>query len=432
MKIPDWPVPIGFKPVSLGLERVQQALANLGNPHHKIAPVIHVAGTNGKGSVCAFIRAILESAGLTCNVYTSPNLVEFNERIVTAGNEISDDDLNRILSKVKKKTKDVQLTFFEATTIAAFEAFSEVEADYTILETGMGGRLDATNVMGLEGAPNPALTVITPVSMDHMEYLGESIEKIAHEKACISKKGVPLVLGKQEEKAQSAIEDYASKRASQIFHFNKDYLFKSYENGFMFNHSGFSTEIDNISLNGQYQKENAATAIMSVLALKDKRINFKHIREGVANAVWKGRLQNIKTSKLGSYLDENDEIYIDCGHNPSAAEALAKFIESLDNSENNKTKKNFLILGMLWNKDIAGYVNLVKHCFEKIYAFEIPDQESSAKLNHLTDILQQSNTNFSQCLDLEETIKQIKEQNQECRIFIAGSLYLAGYVLAKY
>lgn len=191
MKLPKWPDPSSSNFIDLGLDRVLNALEKLDNPHLKLPPVIHVAGTNGKGSTIAFLRAMLEAAGKKCHVYTSPHLVEFNERIVVAGEQISDDMLNEVIDETKNKCEEIKLTFFEGTTLASFLAFSKVPADYVLLETGMGGRLDATNVI-----PNPALTIITPISFDHTEFLGDTIEKNRIRKSLHNKKRFKMHCGR--------------------------------------------------------------------------------------------------------------------------------------------------------------------------------------------------------------------------------------------
>ena len=209
MKIPFWP-DAKIHNIELGLSRVLQLLERLGNPHLKLPPAIHIAGTNGKGSTLAFLRAIFEESGLKIHTYTSPHLVNFNERILLAGKEISDDFLNEILTECKKAAEifpQIQVTFFEGTTVATFLAFSRVPADLLLLETGMGGRLDATNVL-----PEVLCSVITPISFDHEEFLGNTLAKIAYEKAGIIKKNCPVVIGKQVEEALQVIEDQAFKK----------------------------------------------------------------------------------------------------------------------------------------------------------------------------------------------------------------------------
>jgi len=205
VKTPFWPIQIGYKDIDLGLDRMWRALENLGDPHLNLPKVIHFAGTNGKGSTLAFVKSILNESGYKCHCYTSPHLIEFNERIVLADKQISDGFLNDILQETKDACKNIEnITFFEGTTLAAFLAFSKVEADYLLLETGLGGNLDATNVVA-----EPELSVLTPIDLDHMEFLGDTIAKIAYEKARIMKPNCKAVIAEQKTEAMSVIESYA-------------------------------------------------------------------------------------------------------------------------------------------------------------------------------------------------------------------------------
>lgn len=423
MKTPFWPVPLGSKPIDLGLERVVEALKKMGNPHLKLPPVIHIAGTNGKGSTLAFLRAILEAEGYNCHVYTSPHLVEFNERIVVAGKEISDEFLNEVLNETKNLTDSVNLTFFEGTTLAAILAFSKVKADFVLLETGMGGRLDATNIID-----DPLLTIITPISLDHTEFLGDTLAKIAFEKASIMKKGAPCVSAPQVAKVAEVLKNYADKIGCQL-------LLVSHQKD-----SDNQSPHLKPSLPGKHQYMNAAVAVKSVLELKNKgyKISDTAIEKGVSSAKWLARLQDV-SDIFGI------ETYLDGSHNPQGAKTISEFLKD-KNSEEEKGNEvaNYLIIGMLKNKDVEGFLknlNPKKSNVKKIFFIEIPDEPNSANpeelkkiadsLNFISEIAKNLDDALNKIIAIKEREIQNPEQKNK-RVIICGSLYLAGWVLEKY
>lgn len=414
MKTAPWPNYKGINPIDLGLDRVFKALARLDNPQNKLPKTIHIAGTNGKGSTLAFLRSMIEAEGKTCHVYTSPHLVEFNERIVLADENISDNFLNEILKECKEKCDDLNLTFFEGTTIAAFLAFSKIKADYLLLETGMGGRLDATNIMGLNGNEPPLLTIITPISYDHMEFLGETISKIAYEKACIIKQNVSCIISRQNEEAFKTILDYASTKNSSTKTLDKDFYYKINEDGsFIFSSSNETNlEFKKPSLTGNHQYMNAAVAIAAALQIG---ISAKAIVQGVTTAKWPARMQK---------LSEN--IYLDGGHNAEAGSIIADYI-----FQENKliSKNNIAIIAMLKTKDFKSFIKNLSPSFDDIYITNIPNESncrSPSEIKEVCDELNISSKIFDEPL---EAINYAIQQN--ARIVICGSLYLAGYVISK-
>ncbi|MDX1949955.1 MAG: folylpolyglutamate synthase/dihydrofolate synthase family protein [Rickettsiales bacterium] len=430
MKTPFWPVPIGSKPIDLGLERVTEALEKMGNPHLKLPPVIHIAGTNGKGSTLAFLRAILEAEGYKCHIYTSPHLVEFNERIVVAGQKISDEFLTEILQETKNLSQGTNLTFFEGTTLAAILAFSKIKADFVLLETGMGGRLDATNII-----PNPLLNIITPISYDHTEFLGDTLSKIAYEKACIMRKNTPCIIAKQEVEALEIIKKTASEIGSKPIICGEDFDFKILENGeWIFeNKSTPNSQLPAPNLFGNHQYHNSAVAIRSALEINNLgyKISENSIKKGIQNAVWPARLQDIRNSKLGEFLSPNDELYLDGSHNPQGAETLADFL----NSKVNQAKENHIIIGMLANKDSNGFFKILAEKLNQkilIHTISIPEENNSQTPEKLKEIAEKYFITTAE-KNLENAIQNIKNNSKnENRIIICGSLYLAGFVLENY
>jgi dihydrofolate synthase/folylpolyglutamate synthase len=308
--------------IDLSLDRIIAFMEKLGSPQLKLPPVIHIAGTNGKGSTLAFLRAMIEAEGKTCHVYTSPHLMKFNERIVLRGKEISDDYLLEILSTVERLARGLELTFYEITTAAAFLAFSQIQADYLLLETGLGGRFDATNII-----PNPLLTIITPISFDHMEFLGNNLVQIAGEKAGIMKEGVPCVVAPQ----KVEVLELFSRKANEK---NAELIVAKPKN------------IENLALKGAHQMINAAVA---ATAAEKIGISYKGVQRGYQTAIWRGRLQKLTKGELPKYLLDNHELWLDGAHNEDGAKVLSEHFAA--------TKKPlFLILGMMKRKNPADFL----------------------------------------------------------------------------
>lgn len=418
MKMPHWPNPIGYRDVDLGLSRVYRLLEKLGDPHLKLPPVIHIAGTNGKGSTIAFINSILNDAGYKNHIYTSPNLVQFNERIVIAGEEISDSYLSDILDRCSLANGDDKITFFEGVTVAALLAFSENDADFVLLETGLGGRLDSTNVID-----KPIQTILTPISMDHQDFLGNDIAKIAYEKCGIIKKDVNCITSTQSNEVMRVIKDnIESKEANLIIAKNMGY-----------------NEIE-LGLKGDFQKINADTAVCAIKNLNNINISEDNIKNGLKNAIWKGRFQKLSSEdtlcKLPEYkLPENFSLYIDGGHNVAAASIINNEIRS------DKNMKWHLIIGMLKDKDAEGFIKNITSNIEEdqnivtCYNVAIPNEEKSYKSNELYEITKNYVSCGFDCSSIEEAFAEIvtNDDFRDCKnnILICGSLYLVGDVLEK-
>ena len=405
MKLPFWPNPLGYRDIDLGLSRVFQLLERLENPHLKIPPAIHLAGTNGKGSTLSFLKAIFEESGLKVHTYTSPHLVNFNERIVLAGEEISDDFLNEILRQCKaaaEEKPEIKITYFEGITVAAFLAFSRVSGDILLLETGMGGRLDATNVL-----PKVLCSIITPISFDHQEFLGETLEKIAAEKCGIIKKNCPVVSGKQDEKVLHVIE----KKAAEL---NCDLI----------NYKSAIANYD-LPLSGSHQSENAATAIAAIKSQKQFLISENQIISGLKKAFWPARLQKISSGKFFNLLPKNYELYLDGSHNLAGAGTVAEFLKS------KKDYQKIMIFSMLKDKDCHGFLNVIKDEIDQLIAVEITDEVKSRKAHEINKIATELQINSQVSTDIFSAIKSTLENKKPTLIIVCGSLYQAGNFLAQ-
>lgn len=439
MQFPFWPNPSGYRDIDLGLSRIYELLKRVGNPHSKLPSTIHIAGTNGKGSTLAFLRAIFENADYKVHCYTSPHLVEFNERIVLAGKEVSDDFLNEILSECKKAAEiepKINVTFFEGITVAAFLAFSKVKADVLLLEVGMGGRLDATNVI-----EKPDATIITPISFDHTEFLGKTLGKISFEKCGIIKPNCPVIVSKQKPSALKTIKEVARKNNSKIIlacpsskNDNSEQEFKlSFDSKFRENNKKnliFPTP----SLTGKHQLINAATAIATILSLKNQfRISQENIIAGIKNAKWKARLQKIIDGKFSKILPENFELFLDGSHNPQGAKTIIDWLKT--EKKINSKNKNYLICAMLLDKDSAGFLKNFKNEIETLIGLEIPNESKSKSAKEICKIAKSLDIKAIEGSDFEDAIKKIISYHQKnysklpAKIIICGSLYLAGEFL---
>lgn len=414
------------KAIDLSLDRVQRLLSALGHPERRLPPVFHVAGTNGKGSLVAFVRAIAESLGRRVHTYTSPHLVGFHERIRLAGQdgsaEISEERLIDCLSRVERANGNQSITHFEITTVAAFLAFSEVPADILLLETGMGGRLDATNVI-----EKPRLTAITPVSIDHVGFLGGTLSSIAAEKAGILKPGVPCVLGRQEPEALAVIEAMADAVGARLHAFGRD--FDAFErNGRLIFQS--ATSLMNLplpSLEGAHQVDNAATAIASASILFEDALTVNALDSGLSNAEWPARLQRLGPGLLNAHVGNNTEILLDGGHNTAGGAAVASHLDRLNASD---PREVHLICGMMQTKDASSVLAHFKGRVARVYTVSIPGEENAFTAADLAPIAEREGFNVVAARGLVHALLLSQAAMREPgRILIFGSLYLAGHVL---
>lgn len=376
--------------IDLSLDRVKQLLAVLGEPQTKLPPTIHVAGTNGKGSTIAFMRAMLEAAGKRVHVYTSPHLVHFNERIVLAGETIADDALLRLLEEVKAAAADIPVTFFEATTVAAFLAFSRASADYLLLEVGMGGRLDATNLV------TPIASVITPVALDHQEFLGPDLASIAAEKAGIIKPHVPVITGSQSPVVMKVIEETAARMAARLVVADAPSCVAP-------------------GLAGEHQRANAALAIATLQTVAG--IPDAAIAEGVSTVRWPARLQRLHTGPL----TELAPTWLDGGHNAHAAAALAAWAKI-------QPQPIWMVCGLMARKDAAAFFAPLAGAVDHVIAMPIPGADDAQDAATLAEAAACAGLSAEAVSHFEAALEALK-RGKPATVIAAGSLYLAGEVL---
>lgn len=408
------------KIIDLSLERIERLLKALGHPEERLPPVIHVAGTNGKGSAIAFLRAIFESAAHRVHVYTSPHLVRFNERIRLAGSLISDDDLFEVLSECEAANRGGPITFFEITTAAAFLAFARQPADIVLLETGLGGRLDATNVIA-----DPVCTAITPISLDHTQFLGETIAKIAGEKAGILKSGAPCVVGPQLRDATDVIVARAQDLRSPLFQFGEDWSVEASGSGMTVHDGATNHELPRPGLAGAHQLINAATAI-ACLRHVPLAVTENAIRTGLRNVEWPARLQRLTKGPLAARLgNSRSELWLDGGHNPAAGEVLGETAKSWNDLPLH------LVFGMLNTKDGGGFLRPLAPYARSLHAVTIAGEQASLSAEEAAALAQQAGHAAKTASSVEAAIKEITSAGEPVRILICGSLYLAGQVLAE-
>ncbi len=404
----------------LGLERITALLDRLGNPQERLPPVLHVAGTNGKGSTCAFLRAAIEAAGLTCHSYTSPHLVRFNERIRIAGHLIEDDRLANLLEHVLDYAEGIGASFFEVTTAAAFLAFADTPADACIIEVGLGGRLDATNVL-----TRPLVTGIAQLGVDHQAFLGETIEEIAGEKAGIAKPGVPLVTMRYPPNVEKRITLAARAAGAPVAAAGGNWLFAVEPD-----HLDYKDAADKIStplptLAGAHQPENLALAIAMLRHQSLLTIPPEAFATAALSAQWPARMQRLAPGPLTDLLPQGSTLWLDGGHNPAAGTAIARSLAAASGTPLH------LILGMLSNKDAAGLLAPIAPLAASLTAVPVPDHE-----HHAPAALAQSAAALG--IPATATADGVRSAlaalaaraDGPLTVLILGSLYLAGAVLA--
>lgn len=404
--------------IDLSLERMRVLCAALGDPQHKLPPVIHVAGTNGKGSTVALIRAIAEAAGLKVHAYTSPHLVRFNERVRLAGKLIEDDHLNAILDRIEAIMAETnsEATVFESTTAAAFLAMSETPADLAIIEVGLGGVLDATNVI-----ERPLLSVIAPVDYDHAEFLGTDLAAIASEKAGVLKAGAPAVIARQKEEAMAAIERRAADVHARLNVLGVDFDAWAERGGLAFQTAELFMDLPAPALAGAHQIDNAALAVAAAVELD---LPEAAIAEGLKRVRWPARLQRISAGPYGAAAKAAEaELWLDGGHNPHAARALAAFLAE---RQGRAPRPLALICGMLNNKDAGGFFAALKD--SQATVFTVGFDGAAAEPTALAAVARGHGLAATPAGSVSEAL-DLALRLGAGRVAICGSLYLAGEVL---
>jgi dihydrofolate synthase/folylpolyglutamate synthase len=406
--------------IDLSLDRVQRLLDALGNPENSLPCVVHVAGTNGKGSLIAFLKAICEAAGHTVHTYTSPHLVRFVERISVAGSLLDDDALVAVLEECEAANNGQPITFFEVTTAAAFLAFSRTKADVTLVETGLGGRFDATNVFD-----RPALCAITPVSMDHMSFLGDTLEAIAFEKAGILKKGIEAVIAPQDPRALTVIRSRAETLGTPLSCFGGDWSCEPGTQGFDLRDGAEKITLPQPVLNGPHQIENAALAAVCARRL-GLAIDDTAIATGLKQAIWPGRLEKLVAGPLPDLLGPGWELWLDGGHNVAAAQVLAGVLQEWHD------KPLYLVFGALSSRDPADFLSVLAPYARHLKAIAIDGEETSLSAADSLQAARSVGFEAAESRSLAEALSAIRaESATPGRVLICGSLYLAGAVLAE-
>ncbi|MEN8834002.1 MAG: folylpolyglutamate synthase/dihydrofolate synthase family protein [Pacificibacter sp.] len=404
------------KVIDLVLDRVWRLLDALDNPQDKLPPVIHIAGTNGKGSTQAMIRAGLESAGNTVHAYTSPHLARFHERIRLAGELISEEMLQEILEECERANNGENITYFEITTVAGLLAFSRTPADYTLLEVGLGGTLDATNVVA-----KPALTVITPISIDHTQFLGDTIEQIAAEKAGIIKRGVPCVVGPQTDAALEVIEARAARLGAPLLVYGQHWHVGEEHGRLIYQDETGLRDLPLPALIGKHQVQNAGIALA---ALRHLEMPDVALEAAVTKAEWPARMQRLKKGPLIDAAPQG-EIWLDGGHNPAAGLALAEAMDRLPK------RPTYLICGMLNTKDITGYLTPLARHSETLFAVSIPGETATLTSAETASFAKDAGMTAIESESVQDALETIVARDPQARVLICGSLYLAGTILRE-
>ena len=419
------------KLIDRSLGRIERLLEQLGDPHLRLPPVVHIAGTNGKGSLTAYLKAIFEAAGKRVHVYTSPHLVRFHERIVLAGapgtiaQPIGEAALVDVLTRTQALNSGGDITQFEITTAAAFLAFSEHPADVLLLEVGLGGRLDATNVIA-----RPRLCVITPVSMDHSEKLGPTVAAIAAEKAGILKPGVTAVISAQDEEAGMVINETARRVRAPLVAWGRDFDAYEQRGRLVVQRGEELIDLPLPTLLGRHQIVNAGTAVAAALELQDLGVDEQAIEAGLTRVRWPARMQRLDSGPLPSVLKPGSELWLDGGHNPAAGMVLAQTLADL---EERSPRPLHLIVGMMGLKDAAGFLSPFRGLAKDVMAVPIPGaNEAPHAPETLAEAARSVGLRADIARDVEQALRRIdKDFPGPKRILICGSLYLAGQVLAQ-
>ncbi|HET6236906.1 MAG TPA: folylpolyglutamate synthase/dihydrofolate synthase family protein [Acetobacteraceae bacterium] len=399
--------------IDLNLERLETLLDKLGHPERKLPPVIHVAGTNGKGSTCAFLRAMAEAAGLRVHVYTSPHLVRFNERIRVAGELASDAALANALEHVERVNAAAPITVFEVITAVAFHLFAQIPAELCVLEVGLGGRGDATNVIA-----RPAACAITSISVDHREFLGDTLELIAGEKAGIMKRDVPVAIGAQPDTVVPVLLEAAARIGAPVLLRDRDWTVIPEMAGFRYTDGTGALALPAPSLPGSHQYDNAAIAIAALRA-SGLAVNDAAIAAGIAAAEWPARLQRLR-GRLARTLPPDWELWLDGGHNPGAGEVLGAHLATWAD------RPVHLIVGMKDSKDAAGFLRPLLPRATTLWAVAEPGQHSALPVEA---IVAASGGVARPGPHVADALTAIVRERGPGRVLICGTLYLAGEVL---
>ncbi len=409
------------KLIDLSLGRIERLLAELGHPERNLPPVIHVAGTNGKGSTIAHMRAFLEAGGHKVHVFTSPHLVHFRERIRLAGTLVSNAELNRALEHCEQVNAGQPITYFEITTAAALYLFAQEKADYLLLEVGLGGRADATNVIA-----EPLGTIITPVSLDHVEFLGPTIGEIAHEKAGILKKGAPAVIARQPDEAHAAIAREAAKLGVTPFWGGQDFDGFHQNGRLTYQDEEGLLDLPPSKLAGPFQYENASIAIAAIRHF-NLPVSNADIEKGLGAVDWPGRLMPLKKGSLRDLLPPSHELWLDGGHNEAGGRVLA---EAMHDMQTRTPRPLVLIMGTYASKDAASYLAHFGDLPRKVFTVRIPGERASWTARELAEMAEQQGLEARPMRSVKQALLAAREV-PNARVVICGGIFLAGSVLEQ-
>jgi dihydrofolate synthase/folylpolyglutamate synthase len=413
------------KIIDLELDRVLRLLAAVGHPEKRLPPVVHVAGTNGKGSVIAYLRAMLEAAGYRVHVYTSPHLVRFHERIRLAGKLIDEPALIDLLIECEAANGGVPITFFEITTVAAFLAFTRQPADIVLLETGLGGEFDATNVID-----QPLASVLMSISYDHMQFLGNTLEKIAAVKAGIIKQGRPVIIAPQPQEAATVFAETAARLQAPLWRYGQEWSIDETATGMQYRDADRSLDLPAPGLPGRHQIGNAGTAVATTRWLSGFEIGETAIKRGLQEVVWPARMQHLKRGPLVEQLPAGWELWLDGGHNEDAGQVIATMLRDWQVKDG---KPVSLIFGMLNTKEPAAFLKHLVPLAEDLGAVAIPGDHASLSAADCVGYARQVGLKADGFTSVQAALKSILQEHGTAprRVLICGSLYLAGTVLAE-
>jgi dihydrofolate synthase/folylpolyglutamate synthase len=417
------------KRIDLSLDRIERLLAALGHPEMKVPPVIHVAGTNGKGSVIAFLRAMLEAAGYRVHVYSSPHLVRFNERYRLgawgSGKLVSDEELAATLTECEHANGGAPITVFEITTAVGLMLFSRHPADVLLMEVGLGGRLDATNVI-----EHPLASVITPISIDHTDFLGDSLDKIAAEKAGILKRGAPAIVAAQHRDALAVIERQAAKIGAPLKIAGEDWTATEERGRLVYQDEAGLLDLPPPRLHGRHQFENAGLAIATLRAIESLKMTPGAFEAGIAKADWPARMQRLGQGALTALAPDDSELWLDGGHNPEGGRAIAAALADL---EERVSRPLVLIVGMLATKDCTGFLRNFTGLARRMIAVPVPNAEKGMPAEAVADAARGIGLPATSRDNLAEALEAARRLDLDPppRILITGSLYLAGEALRQ-
>jgi dihydrofolate synthase/folylpolyglutamate synthase len=409
------------KVIDLSLERIERLLARLGHPERRLAPVVHIAGTNGKGSTLAMLDAMLRAAGRSVQRYISPHLVRFDERFLFDGQPIAEPELADVLDVCERTNRGEAITEFEIITAAAFLAFARRKADVLLLETGLGGRLDATNAVA-----RPRLTALAPISLDHQAFLGERIEQIAFEKAGILKPGVPCIVGPQPPETLAVVEQRAGEIGAPLSVHGRDWRANRVGDRLVVIVGDASWDLPLPALAGCHQIDNAGLAVACALALGELAPDAAAIAQGLRSAVWPARLQRLTRGPLLERLPAGCELWLDGGHNPAAGEALAASLNGAG------AGPLHLVVGMLNTKDEAGFLRPLAPLARSVHTVPVPDEPASRDPVEAAAEARRLGIAATSAPDVTSALGAIAAaDSQPARVLVCGSLYLAGHVLRE-